>query len=207
MDNQIPNQDSVIKQPVEPVITPLIPTPEIEITPEPEITSSEPASPEPVEVVESAPEIASPTLPPIETPPKSPEEQLQNLGISTPTKSGGGFLKGLFIIALIIFIFVMAALGLVYFKSQKTTDNSDSSFDTIETTPTKTQIGSCLLNDKTYQVGESFAAADGCNTCTCESQDIITCTEKACMTTTPTPISTSSAQKTTPTATPSAVKN
>jgi len=194
MNDQIPNQDPVIQQPSEPVVTPPIPTPEIESTPEPASTSNN------YQQVLNQYAANTEKIPPIETP-QSTEEQLKDLGIATPPKTGGGFFKGLFVIALIIFVFVMVTLGLVFFKSQKNTNNSDSNFDTVEPTPTNSDLqnGACFLNDRNYQIGESFALADGCNTCTCESADVITCTEKDCLTITP--VSTLSANKTTPSAT------
>ncbi|MDD2482989.1 MAG: hypothetical protein PHE32_03430 [Candidatus Shapirobacteria bacterium] len=230
MENQIPNQDPINQTPIinpepvpqEPVNTEPVevpPRPEIEITPEPELQPQPETSAPSNNYQQVLNQYSANTdkLPPIETPPKSPEEQLQNLGISVPVKSGGGFFKAIFIIALIIFLFVAVALAFVFLKDQKNTDNSDSSsFDTIETSPTLVS-GTCFLNDKTYQIGESFASADGCNTCSCESKDIITCTEKACATPTVatksatitptktvTPTATISAKKITPTATPSA---
>lgn len=38
----------------------------------------------------------------------------------------------------------------------------------------------CNYQGKLYQVGESFPAADGCNTCSCEADGSIGCTEIGC---------------------------
>ena len=42
--------------------------------------------------------------------------------------------------------------------------------------------GSCQLGNQSYDVGDSFTAPDGCNTCTCEPDGAIACTEIACLT-------------------------
>ncbi len=41
----------------------------------------------------------------------------------------------------------------------------------------------CLYEGITYQVGDSFPAVDGCNTCSCESGGLIACTELGCVAT------------------------
>ena len=237
MDNQNNNQQPIDNNPInqtpidQPPISPEIPTPEpIVQTPIFDKTPIIEAEPQPQPEIQPQPETPSSSgqyqqilneyatkteVPPVtEKITRSNEEQLQNLGITVPSKTGGGFLKVFFIIALLIFIFVLSALVFVYLKNQS--DNSDSSdVDTIQVSPTEIP-GTCLLNDKTYKVGESFAAADGCNICTCESPDIISCTEKACLSTTPatesatvtpTKIATPSISKISPTATPSANQN
>ncbi|MFO0551127.1 MAG: hypothetical protein U0271_22240 [Polyangiaceae bacterium] len=40
--------------------------------------------------------------------------------------------------------------------------------------------GDCLYQGETHSVGESFPAGDDCNTCTCESDGSVSCTELAC---------------------------
>lgn len=42
----------------------------------------------------------------------------------------------------------------------------------------------CAYGDATFDVGESFPADDGCNTCTCERVDgvaSVSCTEMGCL--------------------------
>lgn len=39
----------------------------------------------------------------------------------------------------------------------------------------------CRVDGREYEVGERFPAADGCNTCTCEEDGRIACTEIACI--------------------------
>lgn len=38
----------------------------------------------------------------------------------------------------------------------------------------------CAYNGARYEVGDSFPAEDGCNTCYCDQDGSIACTEKAC---------------------------
>ncbi len=38
----------------------------------------------------------------------------------------------------------------------------------------------CDVDGVTYEVGETFGAADGCNECTCSEGGLVACTEKAC---------------------------
>ena len=38
----------------------------------------------------------------------------------------------------------------------------------------------CVVDGATYQVGESWPAADGCNTCSCDDHGHMPCTEMAC---------------------------
>jgi hypothetical protein len=40
----------------------------------------------------------------------------------------------------------------------------------------------CVVGDVTYQVGDSWPAADGCNTCSCDEYGSMACTEMACAT-------------------------
>lgn len=214
-----PQSEPVIENVKSVESTPEPPKPVMEITPEPETTKSNPA-----ESIQAEARVdIQPPQPVAENPIKSPEEQLKDLGITVPSTSGGGFLKVLFTFSLIIFIMVISALAFVYFKSKDSSNEDQSSKISPEPTNSALQnTETCLLNDKTYQIGESFLSADGCNTCSCQSAEVIVCTEKACavtptaiptksatksatkLTVTPTKVATSSVKKTTPTATPSA---
>lgn len=149
--------------------------------------------------------IPAPTLPP-ETPvdvkpEKSPEEIKAEINrlltddetkptspdTSNPTKTSSVG-KVFFIFALILFLIIAA--GLAYFlflvPSNTTKNKTDNSTPSVTPTLSETndnssnESGICELNNKTYQVGESFTSADGCNTCSCSSAGVITCTEKAC---------------------------
>jgi len=105
-----------------------------------------------------------------------------------PVKSGPNFFKIFFVFSLLAFL----AIGGILIYSLFFTPNSQtaSNKSTVNPTPTVSNGVFCDLNNKRYSQGESFPSADGCNTCSCESQDVITCTEKACA---PTPVSTKSA--------------
>jgi len=118
----------------------------------------------------------------------SSKSQPSSPSTNTPA-SNHLFSKIFFIISLILFLGVIAALAYFLFlsPSSKSTSNSTSS----STTPTVTNTqennsnqsandGNCQLNGNTYNVGESFKSADGCNTCSCSSAGVIACTEMAC---------------------------
>lgn len=149
--------------------------------------------------------IPAPTLPsetPVDIKPeKSPEEikaeinrlltddetKSTNPDISNPTKTSSVG-KVFFIFALILFLIIAA--GLAYFlflvPSNTTKNKTDNSKPSVTPTLSETndnssnESGTCELNNKTYQVGESFTSADGCNTCSCSAAGVIACTEKAC---------------------------
>lgn len=40
--------------------------------------------------------------------------------------------------------------------------------------------GDCVVGDRSFDIGDSFLDEDGCNTCTCDAVDIVSCTQKAC---------------------------
>lgn len=79
------------------------------------------------------------------------------------------FFKYLFYFSLLLFIAVASAV--VY---------------TAIPTPTKIISQFCELGDKKYAIDESFLSSDGCNTCSCTSNLTIACTQKACLSPTPT---------------------
>ncbi|MFA6184874.1 MAG: PsbP-related protein [Candidatus Shapirobacteria bacterium] len=111
-------------------------------------------------------------------PPIIPPPTLTDLGI-TSTPPQNNIFKIVFIISLIVFVLTATVLAFTYFKSQNNQESSTPS-TIIEVAPTQTVSDTCFLNDKTYQAGESFTATDGCNTCTCVSQNNINCTDKEC---------------------------
>lgn len=41
-------------------------------------------------------------------------------------------------------------------------------------------LAECNYKGQTYNVGQKFPAGDDCNTCTCESNGRVSCTEKTC---------------------------
>jgi len=173
-----------------PIVTPNVSIPKIE---KPADTVSEPIKTPIAEIQNSEPEITPPEKTPEEI--KAEINRLltddetktdnSNVTVSVKKSSVG---RIFFIFALILFLLVAA--GLAYFlflvpsnSTKNTTDSVPTSSVTPTTAPADTS-GTCELNDKTYQVGESFASADGCNTCSCSSAGVITCTEKACASTT-----------------------
>lgn len=218
MDNQLNVQEPVNQTLANPEpVVPKIPTAPVTEIPSPIIPETPISKPE-LPPLQPQPEIdevppsneyqevldqyaATQTKAPIpENEPQPNEPTLSDFGITDKPPQNNIF-KILFIFALIIFVLVGTALAFVYFKSQNNSTSSNSNIN--KSTPTPISTGSCSLNDRTYSVGESFAAADGCNTCTCESQNTVTCTDKKCLTTptattsaTVTPVSTSSAKKT-----------
>ena len=209
MDNQLNTQEPVSKQtPVIPVTAeepeeiapPVVPENTIPSEYE-EILNQYAASQQPqTPVLETpAPEITPTTAEPTTVEPVTTEPTLTDFGI-TPKPPQSNIFKIFFIVALIIFVLVATVFVFVYFKSQQTT----KSVTTTKAAVTSVPSGTCSLNDKTYNIGESFTAADGCNTCTCGAQNIINCTENKCLASQPatgsavtvTPVSTASASTT-----------
>jgi len=126
-----------------------------------------------------APEPTPPPLAP-ELPPQPVSEPIipppEIIPPSVSTPPSPLFFKILFYFSLLTFLAVVAAIIYSFSKSQPTTATP-----TPTPIPTETQLASvCELNEKTYQIGESFPAADGCNTCVCQPDQLIICTETAC---------------------------
>lgn len=183
----------------EPVITPPVTPPTA-----PEIPTSKPIiEPNPIPTPEPTvqPETRTPEEIKAEVNKILADDTSSSNNIS-PVKSGPNFFKIFFIFSLLAFL----AIGGILIYSLFFTPNSQITSNKPTITPTPTTSGIfCDLNNKRYSQGESFPSADGCNTCTCDSQDVITCTEKACA---PTPVSTKSATtKTTVIPTKSATKS
>ncbi len=132
--------------------------------PPPEVPSPPPTPKLPPQ---SVPEPIIPT--PEIIPPLLPDEALAKAGSSL-------FFKILFYFSLLIFLAVVTAIVYSFSKSQPST-----AIPSPTPVPTETQsVTVCELNDQTYQIGESFPAADGCNTCACQPDQLIICTEIAC---------------------------
>ena len=155
-------QSNINPEPVTPIIppvTPEIPTPTP--TPTPETRTPEEIKEEVNKILADDTSSSSSTLP--------------------PTKSGPNPFKISFVLALLLFLGIGGTLVYALFfapASKNTTNNTPSNTPTAK--PTINSGPYCDLNDKRYFQGESFPSADGCNTCSCESQDMIACTEKAC---------------------------
>lgn len=126
--------------------------------------------------------------------PSSDSEIVTPPPVSTPSK----FLKNLFIISLIIFL---AIVGLIaYFMFLNKPVKKDSVDESL--IPTSVPEAACEYNEVEYKLGESFPSADGCNTCVCQSPDVISCTLRTCNTNSITKVET-----TTVTPAPSATKS
>jgi len=147
-------------------------------TPEPVL----PPEPEPIAQI-------SPPLPPV-APEPSPSYEPVLLppadDYSPPVlPKQSNFFKILFFISLLIFLGVAGIIVYTIFfaPSPRVDLTLDSITPTIAVEPSPSGPV-CELNDKRYTVGETFTATDGCNTCTCDENLMISCTEKACPSTT-----------------------
>ncbi|HEX8923771.1 MAG TPA: hypothetical protein VF828_03485 [Patescibacteria group bacterium] len=111
------------------------------------------------------------------TPPVTPADN--NVSSASAPKKSGGFFKILFFFCLITFIITAAGLGYMYMKSQSPASNTADSGGVVPA-PAATStpvISACQLNDKIYGIGETFAAADGISTCTCQSDLTVSCSD------------------------------
>lgn len=84
--------------------------------------------------------------------------------------------KILFFVSLFIFIGIISTLVYFLTSGSKSTDTTKP-IPTVS--PTSTEVA-CSINGLSLGIGESFKAADGCNTCSCTAPDVIACTEMAC---------------------------
>lgn len=150
------------------------------------VISSVPDSPLPTE---ETPVASTEILPPpivennILPPPEPP------IISSTTPSSGNNIFKYIFFVSLIIFLFVASAIAYSLLKPANTAGKPITTSPTPIISETPITGATCELNDKKYTVGESFKSADGCNTCSCQEDLSIICTEMAC---TPTPKSSTS---------------
>ncbi|MEI8067427.1 MAG: PsbP-related protein [Candidatus Shapirobacteria bacterium] len=150
----------------------ITPEPEIEITPEPELTPEPEIIPEPPIIPETPTESIrtdDQNLPPISD---QPIETIPPV-VETPVNN---MFRNIFFVAL--FIFISVAIAFAYtMLTNKTAPTQNP--PVVETTPTPSDFA-CSINDMQYKAGESFASADGCNTCSCAADGNIACTEMAC---------------------------
>lgn len=150
---------------------------------------AEPTSPPPANINPVKDESIAQLAPPI-TPQSIPASSVSVSidSLVTPAKKAHfDLFKYLFFLSLIMFLAVFGGIIYTTFLSKDISpDNSQLSSTTNpqNTLPAPTSATSnqplCYVNDKSYSVGESFAATDGCNTCTCSSDLTISCTEKSC---------------------------
>jgi len=170
-----------------PVVETELPPSQPEPQPEPEIEETVPAGEyqneyqDVLDQYAANQEITSPILE-NETPPlpSTPAPTITDSDIF-PIPPQNNLFKIIFIISLIIFVLTSTVLAFVYFKNQKSSPTVNNQPSTINNLTPTIASGTCFLNDKTYQTGETFTATDGCNTCTCVSQNNISCTDKECL--------------------------
>lgn len=105
-------------------------------------------------------------------------EPVAEIPQSLPPKENN-FFKYLFFFSLVIFIIVLVSVIFSFVNSQKDSSSNSSTVPTVAPTETANS-SSCEINGENYQIGESFTATDGCNTCTCNPDMTIVCTEKTC---------------------------
>lgn len=222
-----PEPQTVPSETPQPTVNPELETPQPTVNPEPEIPqptipadalkevtpSPEPSletTPltQPTDIIPEAP--ASQPITPPEPETKTPEEikaeidriltdepSSDNQPKTTPLPSSSGsgkFVKFLFTISLVIFLAV--AGGLAYFIFINKPVKNNISNDII---PTQAPKPSCVLNGVEYKLGDSFPSADGCNTCVCQAEDAISCTQRDCSTVNTTPSISPATQSATPT--------
>ncbi|MBU1129997.1 hypothetical protein KKE45_01605 [Patescibacteria group bacterium] len=133
---------------------------------------------------------SKPSLPPIPSQPPLVLNKTQNIPTSpnqtestTPPKNNlSSFFKYLFFVSVLIFFSIVITLVYDYFKlrtlnSTKTTESIPLTEDTVSEVKEK----SCMVNDNSYKVGETFDAADGCNQCECGPEFAILCSQEECL--------------------------
>lgn len=157
----------------------------------PEVAKPEEVTPpEPIKLEEAiSPTVSVPPTPPILPP---TQEEMASLLSAEPEDNVppvNNLFKYFFYLSLLTFVGVCVAIGYNLYSKISQPNNNSLTKDTIPTvtstvsapTAVPTISGpTCNLNDKNYDVGQSFASADGCNTCTCNTDLTIICTEKAC---------------------------
>ena len=152
------------------------------VTPAPEIKPEAPKITQPdVQIPPSMME-----TPPVDTPPTSPVDDfvppaphpIEIAPDFVPPPKENHFFKYLFFFSLIVFMVVVALVSYSFVNSQKTLNNLKAMPTTAP--PTGVPEKACEINGQEYAINETFTATDGCNTCTCNSDLSIVCTEMAC---------------------------
>ena len=153
-----------------------------------------PASPSPPPIVNSStevdpiadiplieapqpPTLPQPNLPPIL--PDIPEVSVPPISPLSPPRSGK-FFKILFFISFVIFLGICGTIAYSIFSSSKSGPAVPSVTPTTQNPSPAIINNFCRVNDQTYQIGQTFDAADGCNTCTCMPQLSISCSQLVC---------------------------
>ncbi len=163
--------DSVLGAIHTPTVTPPAPTPAPPMPPmpEPQLPPHSPMS------VEPKPNVSIQMDPPL--PPPMPHATSGNSAMVS-------FFKLTTFLSFILLVIVCTKLVLNFQTLSKPVYTTPTPSVSMPT-PTTPSVGSCILNDQTYALGQTFPAQDGCNTCTCATNDNIVCTQKACISTSP----------------------
>lgn len=137
------------------------------------------------------PEIAQKKLEEIlNTPNLPPIENSTPVGPAVDTSPKSSIFRTIFLVALFLFLGVSAVIAYFFIKGPSSTSNVPAVTPTAVITQAPTVaptiapvVSVCSINDKQYKVGETFAAADGCNICSCAINLTITCTQRVCSST------------------------
>lgn len=183
--------DEILNQPPQPPLeTPDLAPPQTEvpplpITPEPPLVNEyNPPTPEPPTPPAYTPPISPPPIQPSPvTPPQDVDAKLSEILDDKPEKppSSSKFAKTFFFLSLIIFLAVVGAIAYNLIKDQSASSfPSDADKIVVDEDINEPSASACVINDQTYSINQSFTAADGCNTCTCQPDGTIACTELAC---------------------------
>lgn len=129
----------------------------------------------------SVPESSNNSPDSLSPPPTETSFNNSDLPLSEPPAPNNIF-KYIFFISLILFLGVFGLLAYtMYANGQLSQFGQEAPILDNQVEPTPTLITSvCSVNDKTYPKGETFSAADGCNTCTCGDDLTISCTNLTC---------------------------
>ena len=131
--------------------------------------------PEPIVAPVPEPVIVPPVVLP---PPLPPMPVFETLQTTPPPQSK--FFKYLFFVSLFLFLGVASVIAYTLLTSKTNSSGNASPTPSVaQVVPTVVEKF-CDVNDKKIKMGESFPAADGCNTCSCGPDLTIVCTLMAC---------------------------
>lgn len=152
------------------------PVPATEVPPPEPISTPQPPIPSPPPVVPS-----KPVTPPAQTETSLPPPPTVPLVLSSaPPPSSSGFFKVLFYLSLLVFLGVFGFIIYTLFIIKPPSANTPGT-TTPSAEPTIDNSGKfCEVNDQNFKIGETFPAADGCNTCSCTDDQTVSCTEISC---------------------------
>lgn len=150
--------------------------------PSPQNHNPEPPSQSPpiVNIPPNTPQSPPPSTSVVPPPPTNPTTPSS---YSVPLAPPLNFFKLTFYISLIIFLAVFGYLGYKIYLGEVTINFASNQASNVSIKPTAIPtpvLANCFLNDQTLRQGDTFPATDGCNTCTCNSDATITCTDEAC---------------------------